>query len=109
MSRTIERGKALVLELIDGLQEEIEQTGLVEDFTAYLVEQNYVSEAEKSSLPNSAKQICDLLASRFGSCISDTADTLLDFGRRSGMLSQDEDEEDQTHWGKVHDWQKSGF
>lgn len=109
MSRAIERGKALTLEMIDGLQQEIEETGLTECFKDYLVEQNYVSDDERVSLPNAAKDMCDRLVSRCGWDMFYTADILFDFGKRSGMLPPDRDGDLRRAFGKSHGWQRAGF
>ena len=85
MSRAIERGKAIIFEMIEGLQADIDEADLVRAFKDYLVDQQFVSEDESASLPNSAKQICDALASRFEWSIAYTADTLRDFGTQSGI------------------------
>ena len=79
MSRAIERGKAIISEMIQGLQADIDQADQVRAFKDYLVDQQYLNKT-KVSLPNSAKQICDALASRFEWSMAHTADTLCDFG-----------------------------
>ena len=102
MSRAIERGKAIISEMIEGLQADIDEAGLVRAFKDYLVDQQYVSEDESASLPNSAKQICDVLASRFEWSIAHTADTLCDFGTHSGI-------DRVANSGNGTNWRHEGF
>ena len=102
MSRAIERGKAIISEMIEGLQADIDEADLVRAFKDYLVDQQYVSEDESASLPNSAKQICDTLASRFEWSIAHTADTLCDFGTQSGI-------DREAHLGNGTNWRHEGF
>ena len=102
MSRAIERGKAIISEMIEGLQADIDEADLGRAFKDYLVDQQYVSEDESASLPNSAKQICDALASRFEWSIAYTADTLCDFGTQSGI-------DRESHSGSGTNWRHEGF
>lgn len=102
MSRAIERGKAIISEMIEGLQADIDEADLVRAFKDYLVDQQYVSEDESASLPDSAKQICDTLASRFGWSMAFTADTLCDFGTQSGI-------DREAHLGSGMNWRYEGF
>ncbi|MHB0958259.1 MAG: hypothetical protein ACYC0X_12335 [Pirellulaceae bacterium] len=108
MSRAIEHGKTIVLEMIEGMQSDLDEADLVYAFKDYLVDQQYVSEEECASLPNSAKQICDALASRFGWSIACTADTLFDFGVQVGIDWVD----GETRRGESKDrtnWRHEGF
>ncbi len=102
MSRAIERGKAIFSEMIEGLQADIDEADLVRAFKDYLVDQQFVSEDESASLSNSAKQICDALASRFEWSIAHTADTLCDFGTQSGI-------DREAHLGDRTNWRHEGF
>jgi hypothetical protein len=102
MSRAIERGKAIISEMIEGLQADIDEADLVRTFKDYLVDQQYVTEEESASLPNSAKQICDSLALRFGWSIAHTADMLFDFGIQSGI-------DQESYSGSGTNWRYEGF
>lgn len=102
MSRAIERGKAIISEMIEGLQADIDEADLVRTVKDYLVDQQYVTEEVSASLPNSAEQICDSFASRFGWSIAFTADTLCDFGTQSGI-------DREAHLGRGTNWRCEGF
>jgi hypothetical protein len=105
MGRAIERENAHILEMIEGLQADIDEADLLDAFKNYVVQQNVVSSDERVSLPNSAKEVCSVLASRFGWSITYTADTLFGFGTQSGIEWVDREAhrgassgEDKTNW-----------
>jgi len=92
----------------------IEEAGCVEAFKDYLLDRFYMDHA-KEELPDSAKEICRILAVGYGWGISDTLEYVQDFMRTVGLAGEFDDEEgiDDEDAEKtlvpVHHWQKEGF
>ena len=90
------------------LAREVKEAGLTEAFKDYLIERFYIDH-KKAELPDSAKEICRILAIEYGWGITDTYIYLCDFATTAGLLPELEDEESTESVVPAHDWQAEGF
>jgi hypothetical protein len=108
ISKARKRYRHVMMVALKSAARRIEEAGCVEAFKDYLLDRFYMDHA-KAELPDSAKEICRILAVDYGWGISDTSEYMQDFMRTVGLTAGFDEEDADRTVVPVHHWKQEGF